>query len=365
MYMEVIGIYNLDIISGKLLSPGYLIASWTDEQLIWNSTDFNGIEQFSVSATSIWVPSFVQFGADDGKIDVAPVWVCSNGTVVWLLGGLFEAFCKLDILHYPFDEHLCVFEIVPSTTTSSEIQLKTLSADRSSEVSIEHGEWEIKYSLSNTDTFTEPVSGTTFVIFSKTLKMSRRYMFVFVHTCIPLVLLTLLNMAVFVVPIHSGEKISFATSILLNFVFFTSSMSDHLPHNSLQLPYISILTATNNIITTFGVIISVLLCRMDSETIVPVPEKIKQIASKVLLSKIQRNMQNAAKKNISKLDDNEADRLSTAEVVLPEKQDDTVSVNIEITWSIVAEVLDKFMFYINLVDSVVIIAVFASLLLIK
>ena len=84
-------------------------------------------------------------------------------------------------------------------------------------------------------------------------------MFITVHTSIPLMLLALLNVFVFVVPLNSGERITFSTSILLNYVFFTSTISDDLPHNSVRLSNSSIFMATLNVTTTLDVIASVIL----------------------------------------------------------------------------------------------------------
>ena len=364
LYMEIIGIYSLDIISGKLLAPGYLIAYWTDEQLVWNTSDFNDIEHFSGLADTIWVPSLIQFGAQDAKFDVAPVRVYSNGTVCWLMGGLFEAICKLDVLHYPFDEHVCTFGILPSATDSSEIKLTVLPINSTPETLIGHGEWEVTSAQSSINKFTEPIAGTSFHTFEKTLTLSRRYMFVYLHTCVPLILLTTLNMVVFLVPIRSGEKISFATAILLNFIIFTTSMRDTLPHNSLRLPYLSIFMAINNIITTGGVIVSVILCRMDDENVAPVPHKFKQIASKIIKKKLRRKSDIMAIQPTPDIDETETDTLSNADSGLPEKQDRAIGVKIEITWSTIAEIIDKIMFFLNLFDTMIIITVFSILIVI-
>ena len=364
LYMDITNINSLDIVSGKLLCPGYLVASWTDDQLVWNISDFNDLEQMSLTIDDIWVPSLVQFGATDAVFDLNPVWVNSNGTVYWIMAGLFEALCKLDIRYYPGDEHHCVFEILPATTDASEIKLTIASVNHNIEDTIEHGEWEIKNSYLTIHEFTEPVSGKTFVTLLKKMTIARRYLFTFVHTCLPLILLCALNTAIFIVPLKSGERISFSTSILLNFVIFTSSMSDDLPHNSLRLPFFSIFMTVANVITTLGVIISVILCRMDYETVVPLPETLKGLAARMLEFRLRKWKPKSSNGHLhkSKRDVKDEDEISTTESVAMghTNQEDP---NMEITWSVFAELIDKAIFYFNFILVLVICLVFSNLMI--
>ena len=121
--MTLTGIHNLDIISGKLLSPGYLVASWTDNLLKWNHTSFNDVNRFSVSSNDIWTPGFIQFDATGFDMNLFPAWVYANGTVIQLMGGLFEGACELNVLRYPFDEHVSMFSMQPDSSEASEVDL--------------------------------------------------------------------------------------------------------------------------------------------------------------------------------------------------------------------------------------------------
>ena len=361
--MTITNINNLDIVSGKLLCPGYLVASWTDEQLIWNSSDYGGLAQLSMTTDEIWVPSLVQFGATDAEFDLNPVWLQSNGTVFWIMGGVFEALCKLDILFYPGDEHQCFFEILPSTTDASEINLTIFSIDHMLEDSIEHGEWEIKSSYQTINEFTEPMSGKTFVTLLKTMTIARRYLFTFVHTVLPLLLLCVLNTAIFIIPLKSGERISFSTSILLNFVIFTSNMSDDLPHNSLRLAFVSIFMTTTNVITTLGVIISVILCRIDHETVVPMPDTIRAITAKMLAFQLNACRSTSTDAHVQKIkvDKKDTDEISTTESIA-EGNANREHQTIEITWSVFAELVDKIIFYFNFLLVSIVCIVFGILM---
>ena len=361
--MTITNINSLDIVSGKLLCPGYLVASWTDEQLIWNSSNYNGLTQLSMTADDIWVPSLVQFGTTDAEFDLNPVWVSSNGTVFWIMAGLFEALCRLDVLYYPGDQHQCYFEILPASTDASEIKITIAAVNNTIEDTIEHGEWEIKKSYLTINEFREPVSGKTFMTLLKTMTIARRFLFTFVHTCLPLLLLCVLNTVIYIVPLKSGERISFSTSILLNFVIFTSNLSDDLPHNSLRLPFFSMFMTVANVITTLGVIISVILCRIDYETVVPMPETVKAMAARMLAIRLRKKSCKPVNGHVqrNKLDVKDADVISTTESVI-EGHANLEDRNVEITWSVFAELIDKAMFYFNFLLVLVVCIVFCILM---
>ena len=141
--MTLTGIHDLAIISGKLLSPGYIVASWTYDQLKWNHISFNDVDCFSVSSDDIWIQGFIQFDATGYNMNLVPAWVYANGTVIQLMGGLYEGACELDVVRYPFDEHVCVFSMQPDSSDASEIDLKVIPDTQGTTMFSDHGEWEV------------------------------------------------------------------------------------------------------------------------------------------------------------------------------------------------------------------------------
>ena len=359
--MTLTGIHNLDIISGKLLSPGYIVASWTDDQLKWNHTSFNDVDRFSVSSNDIWTPGFIQFDATGFDMNMFPSWVYDNGTVIQLMGGLFEGACELDVLRYPFDEHVCVFSMQPDSSDASEIDLKVIPDTHETNLFSNHGEWEVTDSFSNVIDFVEPITYFKFKVLTRTLKISRRHMFTTVHTSIPLMLLALLNVFVFVVPLNSGERITFSVSILLNYVFFTSSISDDLPHNSVRLSYSSIFMATINVTTTLDVIASVILCRMYHETIFPVPDKLKRFVCRYISCRLRKKKTVNKVESLKTLDLKDADEISYIGKDIPNLEVTDDNEEIKVTWATVAEMLDAILFDIHLLVVCTISIVFVCL----
>lgn len=187
---------------------------------------------------------------------------------------MFDGSCLLDVSSFPMDSHGCSFFIQTSRIDSSRIAIRNVSNDTTKVSFTQHGEWEITDSSTEVLILQEPISGISCIALARTLKLSRRHLFVFLHTCLPLFLLGWLNIVVFIVSLKSGERITFAVTVLLTFIVFTTDISDTLPRNSLKLSYASVGMAIINCLCTITVITSAILCRMAHETALPVPDRL-------------------------------------------------------------------------------------------
>lgn len=71
------------------------------------------------------------------------------------------------------------------------------------------------------------------------IKIKRRPEFSILNTCIPIICLGILNACVFLIPPESGERVSFAITVLLSFAVFMTIFSSILPKNSDPVPILS------------------------------------------------------------------------------------------------------------------------------
>ena len=351
--MGVTGMTTLDMTTGKLLTHGYLYISWTDEILTWNTSDFSGLSRLSITPRDIWTPTLSQAGSSMEIANTfAPVWLYNNGKVDWLISSSFEGTCILDVRRFPFDKHECSFFITPAAHDATEIELKLLSNSSTTDFLAAHGEWDITDSIIGIVPYVEPISGMTFVAYAQTLILSRRYMFVVVHTSLPYSMLSMLNTMIFVVPLRSGERITFSVTILLAFVFFTSEVSEQLPHNSLKISYVSIGMAALNIATTLAIITSVILCRIDYENIRPVPDWVKRMTSKYLSYRRRNKTSKTTVTPVPEIAINNINEIKECkhQSMAGEGQFSTPEMNNEeVKWTHVANMLDYVFFYINFV----------------
>uniref|UniRef100_A0A182MN91 Neurotransmitter-gated ion-channel ligand-binding domain-containing protein n=1 Tax=Anopheles culicifacies TaxID=139723 RepID=A0A182MN91_9DIPT len=85
---------------------------WTDEYLIWNSTQWSGIERLTINSDELWLPDFRHYSSyynPDELTDCAnpKCSVAMNGTVTCLPVCRMNAKCEADYSRWPFDMHQC------------------------------------------------------------------------------------------------------------------------------------------------------------------------------------------------------------------------------------------------------------------
>ena len=232
------GVFDLDTATQRLSILGYFIVSWNDELLVWNTSLHGGIEEIKLPIDQIWVPPLRLALTHGGKGKVGDpddvVIIQSNG-YSWLASdNTYDILCDVDIRYYPFDKQNCEFYVYVATRGTAEVDITNFTADLSSEYFKQNTEWKILHLRSVRKVY---LSLTMVYI---NLELERRYAFILYTTVYPLVFLSTLNVGVFLVPVDSGEKGSIAVTIFLSYGVFITTISDELPHNSLDIAYILI-----------------------------------------------------------------------------------------------------------------------------
>ncbi|GMR32030.1 hypothetical protein PMAYCL1PPCAC_02225, partial [Pristionchus mayeri] len=123
--------------------------SWTDEFLVWNETEWDGIKRVNIPTTKIWLPDGYIFDTVDMKEPLVNLnaRVSSNGSVEVDFNKLLDLRCELKVLDFPFDEQRCIMEfsswsyqidqllhvskepLIPSEDTNSEWAILSMEAE--------------------------------------------------------------------------------------------------------------------------------------------------------------------------------------------------------------------------------------------
>ena len=221
--------------------------SWNDSRLSWNVKDFENIQFISFHLRDIWRPgiallnSIDQFDLVDRGMDKTTVWVESSGEVHYALGKVFGTSCDPDITYFPFDSHECylffapfanMFTIVEKTGNQSDVALKDLIFFNAID---EDGKWVYKRLIPCITQIGKSIYyGATFPI-----RLQRRWGFIFLSVVSPVIVLSFLNLFVFLIPVEAGERITFAITVLLSYTVFMIVLADNIPETSNPMPIIS------------------------------------------------------------------------------------------------------------------------------
>ena len=224
-----------------LVTAGWLSMTWKDYFLQWRGhTKYENINKVFMKQKQIWVPDInlvnsVEVHKKMGYDDLLAS-VDQDGTVHWEPGQKFKTACSVDIGMYPFDHQTCSIafgtwmyrdDIVKLYSDYNEIVLDYFD---------ESGEWEIQTTNAKDKIMAlEDGYGVPQFVISMTLK--RRRMYYIFTVCIPMIILSILNCMVYILPAGSGEKMSFCLTVLLSYMVFLNFLSDNLPRTSKTTSY--------------------------------------------------------------------------------------------------------------------------------
>ncbi|KAH3730745.1 hypothetical protein DPMN_056738 [Dreissena polymorpha] len=102
------------------------------------------------------------------------------------------------------------------------------------------------------------------MVFNLHLKRKPRYIVTYI--ILPLLVLIALNGCVFLLPGQSGEKTSYAITVFLSFVVFSTIVQETLPVNSENVCYLSVFVTMQIIESAVITIVTILLVRLESCT---------------------------------------------------------------------------------------------------
>ncbi|XP_062616770.1 neuronal acetylcholine receptor subunit alpha-7-like [Saccostrea cucullata] len=216
---------------------GSLRILWNDEFLVWNKEQYSNISSIEFKTNDIWWPT-IALGNPVGDFETFQnpykiFRVSSSGDIEWYPAGLYSVVCELNLKKYPFDTQTCdfIFSILgyPYDDVIINAEPSVLEVRGTTEWKVEAGRvYGMPY-------------GKTGLTASFTLQ--RKPYFVVLTVLLPLCLLSVMNLFVFLIPVESGEKISFAITTFLAYSIYLSAIGSSLPakDNVYMVVYIEIL----------------------------------------------------------------------------------------------------------------------------
>ncbi|XP_052065626.1 neuronal acetylcholine receptor subunit alpha-6-like [Mytilus californianus] len=224
-------IQEFDEVNGKFAVIGFFRITWHDSRMTWNTLDYNNTHTLTFLQDDVWKPTLVitnPFCKIDqiGK-DFMTVRYFSNGLAYWTPGEILISSCSVDITYFPFDEQICTIRLMAWGTLSNEILLQSFNGIELNYFS-EHGTWRITSTAFNDRV--DEVTGLSLIDMS--VSMKRRPGFYVINVVLPVIFLMALNSCVFLLPPDSGERVSYAITVLLAISVFLTLIGNHLPKTS-------------------------------------------------------------------------------------------------------------------------------------
>ena len=233
--------------------------SWIDEKLSWNPYFYNNTYILALPADAIWKPELV-LAASAGPVvsldsSMTIVKYYPNGKALWFPSGVISVSCGINIKYYPFDTQTCPITFMVSNYFSTEMVLNSMNKEAPLSFYMANGMWD----LAKTEA---KVIDTGIQMFEVNLSLVRRPAFVVIIVIAPIMLLSVLNILVFLLPADSGERMSFTITLLLAQTVFMTIISDNIPHTSSPLSILCYFLGMQVLLSTIICVATILNLRL-------------------------------------------------------------------------------------------------------
>uniref|UniRef100_A0A673JRR5 5-hydroxytryptamine (serotonin) receptor 3B n=1 Tax=Sinocyclocheilus rhinocerous TaxID=307959 RepID=A0A673JRR5_9TELE len=236
------------VLDGEVTTSIWYRQIWNDEFLVWDPEEFDGITEISLSSDAIWVPDVIisEF-VDVGKSPVILyVYVNCSGTVKNYKPIQVVSACHLEIYAFPFDKQNCTLTF------------------RSWLHSVDFALWRPAEEIAN-DT-REFMNGSEWELLSVpshywTLNLEDRD-YAQIHLLIPSIFFMVVDVTSFYLPLNSGTRITFKTSILLGFTVIRVNMMDEIPATAIKTPLIGAFFAVCMVLLVLSLALSIFVVKL-------------------------------------------------------------------------------------------------------
>ena len=257
---------NIDQIDGSINMNIWLRYNWNSD-ISWNSTKYNNITSINLNTNPdsdqfIWTPDIYLYNTAEkpmSELDYPKANVYNDGTIFWSRPGLIKSTCVFNLTYFPYDQQTCKLKFGSWAYDSKAIYLND---ELNNSIDLgnyqEHEEWILVdyYTKKNSIKYSCCENYYHDIEFHYTIRRKPNYyvlnIIVPTFATATLIILTLL------VPWNSGERISFAVTVLLSIIVFLLIVSENLP-NTDSKPLLSLMIIGLIYFSLVGVMFTVII----------------------------------------------------------------------------------------------------------
>lgn len=272
---------------------------WKDEFLKWNKSVYPNAITFKSS--EIWVPDIIttnnvnNFKYDSEETNIVGsannifdfnernkylILVNPDGDCRWVFPLKLLSMCELNQEYFPFDIQECAIDLRSSAFLNEQLVLKKFGDGVHLKL-INEGEFDLikaeAIDLTQKSSFDVDYDGEVSVVRVKML-MKRKMVFYLNKIILPYFVFYIVVVLTYILPVESGEKKSYSTSILISAMIYLKDISNFIPKTSM-LPMLSIYFNLNLIFIFFCIMITtfIYLVYYCDKTKRPLPNFFKRI----------------------------------------------------------------------------------------
>jgi len=237
-----------------------------DKNLVWEPSDYGGLAVMYFTQDQIWAPSLTAF-------PVTSLWnlplqniVQSNGDVTFNVYGTFENRCSLRMTYFPFDHQECAIMFASEGASTIDIDLIPW-VGKLYDTFIENGQWEV---LDVRTDKSNAYAGSNLSIpaIILVLELQRRPAYYVINIILPVIFVSLLGQFSFLVPVESGERLSYALSVQVSLTVYFTSIESIIPRSSIFIPLLTRYLASLFTLNVLCIVASLIIFRIRNSKVV-------------------------------------------------------------------------------------------------
>ncbi|XP_052776614.1 neuronal acetylcholine receptor subunit alpha-7-like [Mya arenaria] len=278
--LSIIAVIDFNEVKQTIFLTSKVSFFWVDEFLQWNPTDFENISHIHLEQTRVWKPYIFLENSVTKQTELGTnslkVIVNHDGKVEWNPTEVFQTTCAADVRKFPFDTQKCSMVFEAFGYTGKEVKMQSL------EDHIDFHGYGSTAGWTIVETEMEAIvsdDGDDDIHIICSLTLRRNPVYFILNVFLPIVLLSFMNICVFILPVQSGEKASFVITVFLALAVFLTIVSGNLPENSDNVSMLNVYVFISTLLSVLIAIVTIVQIRLyhrDPE--LPVPNCLQSMA---------------------------------------------------------------------------------------
>uniref|UniRef100_A0A8R1Y907 Uncharacterized protein n=1 Tax=Onchocerca volvulus TaxID=6282 RepID=A0A8R1Y907_ONCVO len=296
MGMTITNIFDMDEKNQVLTINVWLDQEWRDELLVWDPKEFGGIESIRIPCDLIWLPDIVLYNnADDYTIGSmnSRAMLFYDGIVFWPPPTQLRSTCKTDVTYFPFDSQHCAIKFGSWTYDGFHVDITNRSVNVDLSNYVESGEFDLVKVFQKRRVLKYTCCLETYPDVTFYIHIRRKTLYYLYNVVFPCLMMSVLTLLVFILPPDSNEKITLGITVLLAFLVFVLAIAEKMPETSDSIPLIGIYLTIVMLLTSISVIMTVMVLNFYYRGPLdrPVPEWVRMLVLQKLRHFLKMNLQ--------------------------------------------------------------------------
>jgi len=246
--------------------------SWTDENLRWNHSEFQGLDQIHFGPDELWKPDIFLYNNADSesvhKYSGTQLLVFPDGKVLWVPPAKLRSFCKINLKMWPLDIQTCTMKFGSWTSHGDQIDIGLYEGSSNVELLnlyTNNKEWTIQSTAANISKTKYQCCEEKYPDITFRFTIQRKSPTYRATVVLPCLVTMLMVVSGFLLPPNAGEKLTINTVSFIICTLYLLYLSSTLPALSDQIPLIVLFYSNTTALIGIAVVLNVICLSLTRE----------------------------------------------------------------------------------------------------